>query len=231
MCANTGNALINLTDTTVSLVDVKETTKDPMTMQIITERNEDGTELTMSLKLIGNGAAAANQPLLLYAQVENPERPGEFESFTCTVVLDQANYFVQERNLHIMNYEGRASLKDQTSGNGDVKFDKINEADQMGLGRPWNSVMPSSGEDEEEEYKTFWEYTTKKFKTQLCTVRRAIGTSDIGRFKLKENVDYNVHVGAKVFYSKLSSRLSRAADAAQPVKLNMEFGWSASGTP
>ena len=95
----------------------------------------------------------------------------------------------------------------------------------MGLGRPWMSLMPASGEDTEEDYKTFWEFTTKQFKTQLCTVKRAIGADDIGRFKLKENIDYKVQVGAKVFYSKTSSALQRAGDVAEPFLLNMDFDW------
>jgi len=95
----------------------------------------------------------------------------------------------------------------------------------MGQDRPWLSVMPDSGEDEDENYKTSWEFTSKKFKKQLCTVKRALGGDDIGRFKLRENVDYNVQVGTKVFYSKVSSSMQRAADAEETFKLRLDFGW------
>mmetsp|Transcript_40304 Transcript_40304/g.52782 ORF Transcript_40304/g.52782 Transcript_40304/m.52782 type:complete len:90 (+) Transcript_40304:68-337(+) len=87
-----------------------------------------------------------------------------FESFTCTVVLSPDDYFVKKKNLFLMSYHGDLPLKDSTNGQGDVTLLRVNEGDQMGEGRPWASVMPAGGEDLNEDYKTFWEFTTKEFK-------------------------------------------------------------------
>lgn len=55
----------------------------------------------------------------------------------------------------------------------------------MGDGRPWGSTLEDGAvEDSKEQYMTTWEPSTKAFKSQMCSVKRAIGDKDIGRFKL-----------------------------------------------
>ena len=57
-------------------------------MQISTEVNTEGTELTMKLMLVGKSAAVTEEQIVLYAQVEDPEKPGVYESWTCAVLLE-----------------------------------------------------------------------------------------------------------------------------------------------
>ena len=76
---------------------------------------------------------------------------------------------------------------------------------------------------------TTWEPSTKAFKSQMCSVKRTIGDKDIGRFKLQQFKNYEVDVGMKVFYSKASSALQRAADSKDKVNLFMNFGWGLDG--
>ena len=52
----------------------------------------------------------------MYAQIEDPEKPGFYESFTCTVLLDRSYVFVQPANLRIMNYNGARTFKDGSAG-------------------------------------------------------------------------------------------------------------------
>lgn len=47
--------------------------------------NDDGNELTMKLRLAGENAVNSEHKVLLYAQIEDPENPGNYESFTCSI--------------------------------------------------------------------------------------------------------------------------------------------------
>ena len=119
---NNNEQSLRKTLTKIALVDTKSSSKTPIEMEISTERNDEGTELTMRLTIVGNNAASAGYPLMLYAQLEDPDRPGVYESFSCTVVLDKQDYFVQDRNLFLMNYHGPAKMLDETRSAGNVKF-------------------------------------------------------------------------------------------------------------
>ena len=87
--------------------------------------------------------------------------------------------------------------------------------------------MSSMTEDQDntvdKNFYTFWEFTSKKFQDQNCTLKRKIGEGDIGKIKIKPNYEYNVYIGAKIFFSKGASSLSRAADAAEPLIMKINY--------
>lgn len=45
-------------------------------------------------------------------------------------------------NIHVMSYYGSLSLKDVTKGQGGIsRYNRYNEVDQMGDGRPWGKIL------------------------------------------------------------------------------------------
>ena len=68
--------------------------------------------MTISLKLVGSNAATSHNLVLLYAQIEDPERPGTFESFTCSSRIDKAKIYLRYEDVWIKNYVGSKSLKE-----------------------------------------------------------------------------------------------------------------------
>ena len=72
---------------------------------------------------------------MLYAQIENPDAKGVFESFTCSVELDRTVFgFNPSEKIVIQNYSGRESLKAGTDGVERKTYDKLNIGDQVGPG-------------------------------------------------------------------------------------------------
>ena len=65
----------------------------------------------------------------MYAQIEDPAKPGFYESFTCTVLLDKSSVFVQTANLNIMNYNGARTFKDGSAGVTNKNSLELNEGD------------------------------------------------------------------------------------------------------
>mgnify|MGYP000860807922 CR=1 FL=1 len=53
----------------------------------------------------------------MYAQMEDPARPGFYESLTCTILLDkQALGYTYAKDQWVMNYNGDRSLKHGSEG-------------------------------------------------------------------------------------------------------------------
>ncbi len=77
--------------------------------------------------------------------------------------------------------------------------------------------------DFKEDYKTYWEQTSKEFEAQLCSATRKLGKNDIGRIKIKPDKDYNVYVGARVFYSKVSTDMQVYGDVKEPYVMRLDF--------
>lgn len=91
-------------------------------MTLETKINDEQDELTLRLKVIGRNAAFPQQEVLMYGSIEDPEKRGFFESFTCTLLLDISKYYSEPSQLKIMNYNGEDtfnngsdSVKDRTS--------------------------------------------------------------------------------------------------------------------
>ena len=66
-----------------------------------TEVNDEGDELILRLRLRGVDTAVSSNQIMLYAQIEDPENQGIFESVSCAVELDFAIYFMTRENLEI----------------------------------------------------------------------------------------------------------------------------------
>ena len=123
-----------------------------------------------------------------------------------------------------MNYNGNRSLKEGSEGVKGKNFENLNLSDQAGEDKPWMSSMTEDRDNSREEnFYTFWEFTSRKFQDQNCTLKRKIGDDDIGKIKIKSGVSYNVYIGAKIYYSKGASTLSRAADAAEPLTMKVNY--------
>ena len=97
-------------------------------MKVGTEILNSDTELLLKLKVVGYKAAFPLQNVLLYAQVEDPDKPGIFESFTCSVVIDPQYFFVQDSNLQMMSYYGDMKLQAGEPGVQD-NYLRLNELD------------------------------------------------------------------------------------------------------
>ena len=80
----------------------------------------------------------------------------------------------------------------------------------------------SDADDTDNYYRTYWLAADDTFQSQNCTVSRALGGNDIGGIKLKPNVDYKVHLGAKTFYT-VNSAAALQADSAAPYIMNLEY--------
>ena len=70
-------------------------------MFMSTEVNDEGDELILRLRLRGVDTAVSSNQIMLYAQIEDPENQGIFESVSCAVELDFAIYFMTRENLEI----------------------------------------------------------------------------------------------------------------------------------
>lgn len=184
----------------------------------------------MKLKLIGKDIAFPTQNVLLYAQIEDPDKPNTFESFSCSVMVSQDDFFLKKSNLKMMSYYGSESLREGQSSVKDKNYLDLNEKDQTSEGRPWSSTMAKKKndagdeiEDVKEDYKTYWEHTSKEFEAQLCSATRPLGKDDVGRIKIKPDKDYNVYVGAKVFYSKVSTDMQAFGDVKEPYVMRLSY--------
>ena len=121
--------------------------------------------MTISLKLIGRDAATTHNLILLYAQIEDPERPGVYESFTCSSRIDKAKFYLEYQDVWIKNYNGSRLLKEGSGFDVTGKtFDKLNEADIAGDGLPWNGLIIVGGEDSAWNYQTYWEPDSRNFE-------------------------------------------------------------------
>ena len=97
------------------------------------EPNQDGTEMTFELKLDSYNLVETENQLMLYAQIEDPDVEGLFESFTCSVELDRAVFgFNPSEKIVIQNYNGYGSLKAGSEGVNRKNYDKLNIGDQVG---------------------------------------------------------------------------------------------------
>ena len=56
-------------------------------MEINAVVDENTYEMLLKLKLTGTNAAVGNDLISLYAQFEDPDNPGVYESFTCSAEI------------------------------------------------------------------------------------------------------------------------------------------------
>ena len=89
----------------------------------------DSNELTLSLTLDAKEALISSQYLMLYAQVEDPDSAGNYESFTCTIKLNKDKFFIEDTRLWLMSYNGQETLKADGENVGENNYLKLNEFD------------------------------------------------------------------------------------------------------
>ena len=80
-------------------------------MEVSTAVDSELEEMNISLRLVGSNAATSHNLVLLYAQIEDPQRPGTFESFTCSTQIDKSKIYLKYDDVWIKNYYGSRSLK------------------------------------------------------------------------------------------------------------------------
>ena len=114
-------------------------------MEISAIVDENTYEMFLSLKLTGAEAAGHTDTITLYAQFEDPENPGVYESFTCSTEIFYDKTYLDYSYVWVNNYSGSKLLKE---GSADVTgkiMQELNESDLVGDGLPWIKLLAREG--------------------------------------------------------------------------------------
>ena len=153
-----------------------------------------------------------------YFQVEQREKPGTYESFSCWAPYKQGEIAVPPEEITVANYYGKQTFETGQATVDGRAMEFIN-AETRTPDESENMIWKPVEAKLAESYKSDWDAPTQK-SLQACTASRAIdATKD---FNIKSGVDYNFLAGFKVFPSKDATDSTARGDSTGNLSFKLE---------
>ena len=142
---------------------------------------------------VHDGPAVADGNIILtYTQVENPDNPGTYESFTCQTTYYRMQSYAPIEKVIVRNYYGpgrfsNTSTKDNAKGTSNA--DQFIDINYEGLMYDQFSVWQSDSINPLSSYRSTYDATSKT-SSQTCTAYRSV--QDSTNFSLKAGKQFNL---------------------------------------
>lgn len=161
------------------------------------ENVSDEAVTVFEWKLYNGNAISSGSVIFFYAQFEDPENAGKFESVTCQIGYDRKLDFADvTSNVLIKNYYGSQLFRKGEAGVEGIQVGKLNLADRSRV-----KIWQADKGNDTNNYRMY--YNARKVKSgQVCVVGRKKFNKH--NFELKADRVYRGVTGYKIYKDSLA---------------------------